>query len=169
MLGIKIIIYTFIFLTTSLIGILKSKKYVYRVEELREFKVALNIFKTKLIFTKEPIQEIFEEIAENSTQNVGNVFKIANKIMENESAEKSWNMAIELSILNITEEDKSILKNMGNLLGMTDVEGQINQIELTEKFLEEQIIKGEKEKQKNEKLYRTLGMTAGLGIVIILI
>ena len=169
MLGIKIIIYTFIFLTTSLIGILKSKKYVYRVEELREFKVALNIFKTKLIFTKEPIQEIFEEISENSTQNVGNVFRIANKIMENESAEKSWNMAIELSILNIIEEDKKILKNMGNLLGMTDVEGQINQIELTEKFLEEQIIKGEKEKQKNEKLYRTLGMTAGLGIVIILI
>ena len=48
MLGLKIVIYTFIFLSCSLIGILVSNKYRNRVNELKEFKNALNIFKTKI-------------------------------------------------------------------------------------------------------------------------
>ena len=55
------------------------------------------------------------------------------------------------------------------MLGKTDIEGQLNQVELTTNFLDEQIKLAEKEKIKNEKLYRTLGMTIGLGIVIVLI
>lgn len=39
---------------------------------------------------------------------------------------------------------------------------------MTEDFLDEQIKKAEKEMNKNEKLYRTLGMVLGLTIVIIL-
>ena len=64
MLIIKMIIYSSIFLTCSIIGILKSRKYVYRVNELREFKNALNIFKSKVNFTYEPIPEIFDQISE---------------------------------------------------------------------------------------------------------
>ena len=44
-----------------------------------------------------------------------------------------------------------------------------SQIEVTETFLEKQIREAEKEKQKNEKLYKKLGATIGLAIVIILI
>lgn len=168
MLGLKILIYSFIFLTTSAIGILKSKKYVYRAEELKEIKSALNIFKTKLKFTYEPIPEIFREIAENLNSNIGSIFKMASKNMELEIAEKAWNAAIELNTLNINNEDKNILKSLSNLLGKTDLQGQINQIELTTNFIDEQIIKAEKEREKNEKLFRTLGMTIGLAIVIIL-
>ena len=168
MLVIKIIIYMFIFLTTAWIGILKAKKYVYRVDELREIKTALNIFKTKLKYTYSPIPEIFSEIGENIKSNIGTVFKIAVSYMQEETASASWEKAVDTVIFNMNEEDKSILKSLGNLLGKTDLEGQISQIELTEHFLEEQIIKAEKERQKNEKLFRTLGMTAGLAIVIIL-
>ena len=169
MLVIKIIIYMFIFLTTSSIGILKAKKFVYRVDELREIKTALNIFKTKLKYTYQPIPEIFNEISANIHSNIGNIFKIAVSFMERETAGASWEKAIDLGVFNINEEDKCILKSLGNLLGETDLSGQISQIELTEKFIEEQILKAEKERQKNEKLFRTLGMTAGLAIVIILL
>ena len=54
-------------------------------------------------------------------------------------------------------------------MGKTDIKGQVNQIELTSSFLDNQIKKAELERQKNEKLYRSLGMILGLGIVIILI
>ena len=89
--------------------------------------------------------------------------------MKIESAEEAWENAINISVLNITKEDRELLKNFGNLLGKTDIEGQLNQVELTTNFLDEQIKLAEKEKIKNEKLYRTLGMTIGLGIVIVLI
>ena len=58
---------------------------------------------------------------------------------------------------------------LSKLLGMTDVEGQISQIDITENFLNNQIQNAEMERQKNEKLYKKLGITIGATIVIILI
>ncbi len=169
LLGLKIVIYTCIFLSSSAIGILVSKKYEDRVSELKEFKNALNMFKTKIKFTYEPIPEIFEEISKQINSNTGKIFKLASSNMEVLAAGDAWNMAVDTNILSINEEDRSILKNLSKLLGQTDIDGQINQIELTSKFLDEQIVKAEKEKSKSEKMYRTLGMVIGLAIVIILI
>ena len=168
MLGIKIIIYFFIFLTSSGIGIIMSKKYEQRVNELRAFKNALNIFKSKIKFTYEPIPEIFKEISKSMDSKTGKIFENASCNMKVLVAGEAWNRAMDNSILDINEEDKNILRDLGKLLGQTDIEGQINQIELTNSFLNEQIKKAEKEKEKNEKMYRTLGMIMGLAIVIIL-
>ncbi len=172
MLGIKIIIYSFIFLLSSLIGFLKSKKYSNRVDELKEFKNSLNQFKTKIKYTYEPIPDIFLEISNNlnkSNLNISNVFKIASNKMELLSAGDAWNIALQLDELNINDEDRNILKGLSKLLGKTDISGQISQIEITEEFLATQIEKAEYEKNKNERLYKTLGMIIGLTIVIILI
>ena len=169
MLGIRIIIYSFIFLTCSFIGILISRKYVNRVNELREFKNALNMFKTKIRYTYEPLPEIFTEISENVDTNISLVFRKASEKMKVCPAGEAWDLALRLEDLYIDEEDRSILKNLSKLLGKTDIEGQVNQIEMTSDFLDKQIRKAENEKEKNERMYRTLGMIIGMGIVIILI
>jgi len=169
MLTIRIIIYSAIFLTSSIIGVVKSRKYADRVNELRELKNALNIFKAKINFTYEPIPEIFNQISENINSNISRIFKMASYNMNFKSAGEAWNSAIEGEILNINTEDKNILKTLGKLLGKTDLKGQINQIDLTSSFLDNQIKKAEFERQKNEKLYRSLGMILGIGIVIILV
>ena len=169
MLIIKILIYSFIFLSSSMIGILLSKKYSNRVKELQEFKNALNIFKTKIRFTCEPIPEIFTEISSSMSSNIGSIFKIAGNNMKLITAGEAWNSALDTEILNIDDEDRSILKNLSKLLGKTDVEGQISQIELTTTFLNEQISKAEREKSKSEKMYRTLGVILGITIVIVLL
>ena len=57
---------------------------------------------------------------------------------------------------------------MENYCGKTDIEGQISEIELTNTFLDIQIEKAENEKQKNQKMYKTLGTVVGLALVIIL-
>ena len=61
------------------------------------------------------------------------------------------------------------IKNFGKMLGKTDKEGQVSQIELTKTFIEMQIEKAKVEEQKNCKLYKTLGAVVGLAFVIILI
>ena len=66
-------------------------------------------------------------------------------------------------------DDKDVLKKLGKLLGQTDVEGQISEIEVTENFLDMQIEKAEEERKKNQKLYKTLGIVTGLVLVIILL
>lgn len=169
MMVVKIVIYTFILLSSFLIGILQSQKYVSRVNELKEFKNALNIFKTKIRFTGETIPEIFLEISNNIGSNIGEIFKIASNNMQLVGAGRAWDLALDLDILNLNKEDINALKNMSKLLGQTNVEGQISQIDLTNSFLDMQIAKAEKEREKSEKLYRMLGMVIGIAIVIILI
>ena len=68
----------------------------------------------------------------------------------------------------LKEEDKNVLKMLSKLLGQTDTDGQISQIEITENFLEGQIKDAMEAKQKNERLYTRLGTIVGLAIVIVL-
>ena len=89
--------------------------------------------------------------------------------MRDFSAGEAWENAVQTSETNLTNEDLHILLMLSKMLGQTDVEGQISQIEITENFLEKQIKEAQQEKNKNEKLYRKLGTTIGLAIVIILI
>lgn len=165
---IKYIILFLILVISSFIGRLLSKKYVYRLDELEEIKNALNILKTKIKFSYEPIPDIFEEISKTNVRNIAIIFKSAKDNMNNMNASTAWTKAIENSPNNLKSEDKKVLKSLSKLLGQTDAEGQVSQIEITESFLENQINDAMKEKTKNEKLYTRLGTILGLAIVIIL-
>ena len=168
MIVIKYLILFLILVASTLIGRSLSKKYVYRLKELEEIKNSFNILKTKIKFTYEPIPELFQELENTKCINVGNIFKLAKEKMENENISTAWENAIEESATNLKKEDKEILKGLGKLLGRTDVEGQMGQIETTESLLENQIKEALEEKLKNEKLYSRLGTTIGLAIVILL-
>lgn len=166
---IKFIIYILIFSSSTYIGILISKQYSNRVTELKELKTSLNVLKTKIRFTSEPLQDIFQEISINTKGNISNLFKRISNDLKSASARTAWEEAIDKENLSIKKEDRQALKTLGKLLGRTDLEGQISEIELTESFLETQIMEAQNEKDKNEKLYKTLGMISGVGIIVILI
>lgn len=169
MIIVKWIIYTMIFGVSTIIGILFSQKYEKRVLELKEFKSAFIMLKTKIRYTYEPLKEIFEEISKHINSNASKTFEKASKYMENEDSTYSWNKAVQNTQLEITKEDKNTLYELGKMLGKTDKDGQISQIELTTTFLDSQIEKAEKEMEKNSKLYKTLGAITGIGIIIILL
>ena len=80
-----------------------------------------------------------------------------------------WENAVDASNTSLTTEDKDIVKGLAKMLGRTDIDGQVSEIRLTSKFLEVQLKEAENQKNKNEKLYKTLGITIGLAIVIVLI
>jgi len=169
MIFIKYLILLMICLYSIFIGYLLSNKYKQRVEELREIKNLLGMLKTKIRFTYEPLPEILKESAESFN---GNILKLIENVkikINIMTAGTAWQKAIDETDLNLNLEDKNILKKMGNLLGRTDVEGQLSEIEVTENFLNKQIEKAEQEKIKNEKMYKTLGIITGIGLVIILI
>ena len=166
MIFLKILNLGAIFLICFYIGNYKAKSYQCRVIELQQFLNGITMFKNKIEFTYEPINCIFEDISRVIYENRDNLFKeIQNK---NEDINIAWIKETE-KIKNINNEDKEIIKMFGKLLGKTDIKGQLGQIDLTSKLIEKQIEKAEIEKNKNLKLYKTMGMVFGIGICIILV
>ena len=166
---IKVFILFLIFYSSLKVGKVIARKYYNRVSELKEMKNALNMFLTKIRFTYESVPESFNEIGNNIKGKVGEIFKSASNKMKNMSAGEAWEETIEKADTSLTDEDKNVIKNLGRMLGKTDLEGQVSEIKLVQNFLNTQIDIAEKEKQKNEKLYKTLGGVIGLAIVIILV
>ena len=169
MIILKYIMIFLVFLISFLIGNLISKKYILRLKELKDFKNALNIIESKIKFTYEPLSEIFIQTSKLLSKNISSIFILASNNMKNFTAEEAWNKALESSTTNLYKEDIENIKNFGKMLGKTDKEGQVNQIELTKTFIEMQIEKAKIEEEKNAKLYKTLGAVVGLAFVIILI
>ena len=166
---VKMFILILIFLSSLKAGKIISKKYFNRVSELKEMKNALNMFLTKIRFTYESVPESFREIGNSIDGNVGKIFRTSSELMKEKNAGDAWEETIEKIETNMKEEDKAIIKNLGRMLGKTDLEGQVSEIKLVQEFLNTQIEVAEKERQKNEKLYKTLGGVVGLAIVIILV
>lgn len=150
------------------IGILKAKTYENRVAELKKIKSALEVFKSKIEFTYEPIKDIFAEISKIVYSNKENIFQETFQNIEQNGCTESWYRAVEKNI-NLNKEDKSTIKMFGKLLGKTDKAGQINEINVTSKLVDSLIEQAEQEKNKNCKLFKTLGSVVGIGICIILI
>ena len=168
---LKIILLGALFCTSTLIGYIVSKKYSNRVRVLKDLKNALNIFEVKINFSFETIPEIFNEISEKISGVAGKIFKdtIKNIETKNMLAGYAWELSVSENSDCLKKEDISCLKTLGKLLGKTDVEGQINQINLVNAFLEKQLAEANEEKNKNEKMYKKLGAIVGLIMVIVLI
>lgn len=70
MLIIKWIILFSIFSISTTLGISFANKYKYRVEDLKTIKNALNILKTKMMYTYEPLPQIFLGISKEFNGNI---------------------------------------------------------------------------------------------------
>ena len=166
MIFIKSVNLILVLLICTYLGIQKAKVYEKRYKELQYFQSALNMFKSKLEFTYEPINNIFSDISKIIYNDSSNIFF---KTIENkENLNLAWMNSVENNN-QFNDEDKDIIKTFGKLLGKTDIKGQVSEIELMQNLIEKQISNAELEKNKNVKLYKTMGIISGLGICIILI
>ena len=86
---IKYFMLFIILVVCSLIGRNLSRRYVIRVNELEEMKNALNMFQSKIKFTYEPIPEIFEQIAKNTSKSIGQVFRTCQRKNANQHSQHS--------------------------------------------------------------------------------
>lgn len=168
---LKYILLVIVFCTSTIIGILISKKYSNRVYILKELKNALNIFEVKINFSYETIPEIFNEISQKIGGPAGKIFSDTVKYIngKNMLAGKAWETAVIDNSNELKKEDIYCIKNLGKMLGSTDLDGQISQIKLVEEFINNQLEEALHEKNKNAKMYQKLGAIVGLIIVIVLI
>ena len=66
--------------------------------------------------------------------------------MKIQSAGEAWENALDNAKTKLTKEDIEILKGLAKMLGKTDLDGQVSEIRLTEKFIDTKIKEAEFEK-----------------------
>ena len=158
--------------SSTSIGFLLSNRYINRVEELKSISKLINILQNKIKFTRKPLKEIFNELSKlEDNENIKSIFFKVSQNLDNHKMSETWNNIVEeeKGYLSLKDEDINLLKTLGSTLGKSDVDGQMSEINLFAELLKIQIQKAEKEKEKNTKMYKSLGTIIGLVIVIILI
>lgn len=129
------------------------------------------MFKSKIRLTYEPIPDVFKQIKRELKPNIGEIFLNSSRYMDNYTANEAWVKSLEDEKIHtsFTNSDVDIIKGLSKMLGSVDLEGQINNIDLISELLNNQIAEATTEKNKNEKMYKTLGTSIGLVIAIILL
>lgn len=168
MIIIKYICLILIFLTSSKIGFIKSKSLKKRVEELNKIESSFNLFKTKIEYTNDVIEDIFKQISSIIYNNRANIFLNTIDKKDNKRLFESWSISLEENLF-LKEDDKELLKIFGKNLGKLDKKGQVFQLDEIISLIKKQIQNAEEEVKKNEKMYKSLGAIFGAIIVIILI
>lgn len=173
MLMIRLLGCALIMLCSAKIGFEEARKYTRRVKEIREFQSALIALKGEISFCKSPLPEALLRTGEKLKTDVAQIFiKAGENLKKGTKSTKSvWEDAVFAArkSLAMKSDEIYIINTFGNLLGISEEVGQLENIELTTAKLiscEKQAIEDE---QKNTKIYRSLGIVAGIFLSIIFI
>jgi len=166
---IKFIGAFFMVIGTTLLGRTFAKTYKDRVEFLKDFNKRLEILKNEIGFMK----GILSDAIEKSGEFQGKAKDLFADVLENlidMEAGAAWEDACEKRLKNmeLKKEDIDTIKSLGRLLGSTDVEGQITNIEVISGQLSILADKAEEERKKNEPLFKNIGPVVGVGISVLL-
>ncbi|HHV17473.1 MAG TPA: stage III sporulation protein AB, partial [Thermoanaerobacterales bacterium] len=120
-----------------------------------------------------PLPEALRSISKKCEKDVTELFAETAKNLSSRdglTAGEAWEKSLKDFYNNsyITDNDYEILLAFGKYLGSTDKQDQIKNIRLALSNLKQQEITSIEEKQKNEKLWKYLGILSGLMIFLLL-
>ncbi|HHY70158.1 MAG TPA: stage III sporulation protein AB [Thermoanaerobacterales bacterium] len=160
-------------ISCSMMGFIIAGNFKYRPKTLRNLQVALSMLETEINYGHSPLPEALKSISKKCEKDVAELFVITAKNLSSRNgltANEAWEKSLKDFYINsyITDNDYEILMAFGKYLGSTDKQNQIKNIKLTLDNLRQQEITSIEEKQKNEKLWKYLGVLSGLMILLLL-
>lgn len=165
---IKIIGAILIIASTTLYGFVRAGIPDKRHKSLIMIASALELLENEIMFTSDYIDNVFLRIAKLIDSDC--LFKTTVSLQEDISAGIRWKKAVlaDKDKLCLKNEDCEIISLLASNLGMCDKEGQIKNIQHVKALLQKQINLADEENKKSAKLYKSLGISAGIFAAIIL-
>ncbi len=174
MLILKIILYLCIVLVCTVLGYLYSGIYVKRFENLVSLKGAIKILETEIVYGATPLPEALSNVYRKASPKVRDIFKD----IENDLASNKRVLAFD-SFLYVEEkmysdycfkkQEIEAFMDLGRVIGGSDRVDQEKNLTLILDQMDGFIDEARDERDKNEKMYRNLGVLSGLGIIIMLL
>ena len=171
MIGIKIVIGIVIICISGYIGIEMSSNLKAREEVLKDFSTFLTMLKSQMIYLNSSIPTAFEY--SRQTLNSQLKFAIENIVMDmTKFGVSKVDISIEENIKTLeclTKEDELFISSTLKNIGISDIDSQTNIIENAINVTEEKIKEAKDKKNKDSKVYKTVGLIAGIIVVVIFI
>ena len=171
MIFVKIIIAIAILFITSYMGMELANSLKSREEVLTDMITFLRLVQNEMMYMLNSLPTAYEMSRQRLKTELKNVLGAISLDMSEFGVEK-----IDASITNninsiksLNEYDKEIIISTLKNLGRSDLESQYNIIENAISIINKQIKEANEIKNKNSKVYKTIGVITGLMIVIIFI
>ena len=171
---IKFVGVLLIIFSTTLMGFYYGKRYSNRLNNLIYIEQCIKILETEIVYGATPLPEALTNVYNKGNKKVSFIFEdIKVHLLENKKGDVFNSFSYVTNSLkdrlSFKGEDMEILLSLGRVLGSSDRGDQeksfkliLNQINVLEK-------EAKLERDKNEKMFKNLGILTGLAIVIILL
>lgn len=174
MIAMKLIGGFLIIFSSTMLGFYYGNKFSKRMENLFFLEHCIKILETEIVYGACPLPEALLNVYRKGNKRVSFIF---NDIRSNLLLDKDGDVFNSFTIvsekikdeLNFKDEDIELLLSLGRVLGASDRQDQeksfkiiLNQIQLLQND-------AKKERDKNERMYKNLGVLMGIAIVIILL
>lgn len=153
----KLLLCIVIVLCSTAVGFSFSAKLFTRKKILELFVLELKNAKTKMRYSSNELHKIFEN-------NFMNYNFCGSTPFHNQ-----WNDMLNYYSKVLTKADIDLLSNFGKALGTSDLNGELSNIDMHINLLNAQISESQNCIDSKSKVYRTLGLSSGLAVAIILI
>lgn len=173
MIVLKLCGITLIIASTTGIGFFMCENMHLRLEALNELKKILSMLRGEIRYTSTPLYEAFGVIGKRTSGAYSEFFIETSKELaelNGKSLRVIWNSLKEkYKQCYLSDKDWERFMQFGDDLGYLDKEMQLGTIDLYIESIETEITMGYECYNKNSRLYRALGLCAGLFLAIILI
>ena len=171
---VKIIASLMILISSSLLGYIYGMSYRKRLENLILMENCIKLLETEIIYGANPLPEALISVYKKGNAKISYIFKV----IAEELTIKKTGTVIECfqSVVNILkdklsfeDEDIELFLNLGRVIGTSDRFDQEKNFKLILTQIKTLETEARLSKDKNEKLFKSLGVLSGLTIVIILL
>ena len=158
---------------SGLMGMSISRSFRDRPNEIREIRSALRMLETEIAYVSTPLPEALILVGRRIGSKTEAFFaSVGESLMMAGAppASEAWLQVLDSWLMTtaLTESDAQILRTAGLGLGSSDRENEIKKLKLAQEHLRNAEASAERDRERNERMWRTIGFLGGLAVVIIL-
>ncbi|MFA5524041.1 MAG: stage III sporulation protein AB [Tissierellales bacterium] len=170
---IKLFACLVVILTSSGLGFSYSRLYDKRLNNIIIFQYCIQILETEVVYAANPLPDALNEVYNKGNKKVSYVFSEICKYLLNNKKSDVYDGFLHIvselkESLCFNKQDIEIILSFGRSLGISNRIDQEKYFKVIQMQLKGQQKEAEEEKAKSGKMYKSLGVLIGFGIVLAL-
>jgi len=158
---------------TSWVGFEIANHYRVRPLYLQQMQSCLQMLETEINYGLTPLPRALDKISSIHQGPVGDFFRDVHQNLTSTpgaTVREAWKKSLDklFAPLYLSNADYHILVNFGMTLGISDRYDQVKHLKLVMAQMASAETQAREAKEKNERMYKSLGFLSGLAVVILL-